>query len=31
MLTRSSPEQVAAYETAAAHVQRYLDAEESPA
>jgi ATP-binding protein involved in chromosome partitioning len=31
MLTRSSPEQVAAYESAAAHVQRYLDAEESPA
>jgi ATP-binding protein involved in chromosome partitioning len=30
MLTRSSPEQVAAYETAAAHVQRYLDAGESP-
>jgi ATP-binding protein involved in chromosome partitioning len=31
MLTRSSPEQVAAYETVAAHVQRYLDAGEPPA
>lgn len=31
MLTRSSPEQVAAYETAAAKVQRHLDARDSPA
>lgn len=29
MVTRSAPEQVAAYETAAAHVQRYLDGTET--
>jgi hypothetical protein len=31
MLTRGVPEQVAAYESAAAQLQDYLDAEESPA
>lgn len=31
MLTRGVPGQVAAYESAAAHLQDYLDAEESPA